>query len=311
MRSFLFRCGLLGLFALAAAAGVRGAERCANGPLPERPDTLRILGVGNSFTDDGMMYLPDLLRAAGIGNVVLGRLYYPGCSLEQHCRFYEDDAANYTYYKSTANAWETVSGRAALTDALEDERWDIVVLQQASHFSGLYETYVPWLERLIGIVLSHNANPALCLAWQMTWAYAGDSDHWGFAAYGGDGRRMYEAIVGAAGRMRANRGIDVLIPAGAAVQRARATVETRRDMTRDGYHLDLGAGRYVAACAWFEALIAPTLGVSVWGNAFRIPEGGPETTPVDEATARRCWSAAAEAVRNPFGGTEGAGAIRP
>ena len=64
MRSFLFRCGLLGLFALAAAAGVRGAERCANGPLPERPDTLRILGVGNSFTDDGMMYLPDLLRAA-------------------------------------------------------------------------------------------------------------------------------------------------------------------------------------------------------------------------------------------------------
>ena len=80
MRSFLFRCGLLGLFALAAAAGVRGAERCANGPLPERPDTLRILGVGNSFTDDGMMYLPDLLRAAGIGNVVLGRLYFPGCT---------------------------------------------------------------------------------------------------------------------------------------------------------------------------------------------------------------------------------------
>ena len=77
MRSFLFRCGLLRMFALAAAAGVRGAERCANGPLPERPDTLRILGVGNSFTDDGMMYLPDLLRAAGIGNVVLGRLYYP------------------------------------------------------------------------------------------------------------------------------------------------------------------------------------------------------------------------------------------
>ena len=29
-------------------------------------DALKILTIGNSFTDDGMMYLPELLEAAGI-----------------------------------------------------------------------------------------------------------------------------------------------------------------------------------------------------------------------------------------------------
>ena len=28
-------------------------------------------------------------------------------------------------------------------------------------------------------------------------------------------------------------------------------------------------GRYATACVWFEALIKPTLGVSVKGNSFR------------------------------------------
>ena len=51
------------------------AQKFPNYPIPQQPDTLRILGIGNSFTDDGMMYLPELLEAAGIRNVVLGRLY--------------------------------------------------------------------------------------------------------------------------------------------------------------------------------------------------------------------------------------------
>lgn len=298
MRGLLLRCGLVFLFLLVGAAA-RGAD-CGNGSLPERPDTLRILGVGNSFTDDGMMFLPDLLRAAGIENVVLGRLYFPGCSLEQHCRFYAEDAPNYIYSKSTRNVWETVSDRATLAEALEDEGWDIVVLQQASHFSGLYDTYFPWLGRLIGIVLSHTANPELCLAWHMTWAYAKDSDHGGFARYGNDQQRMYEAIVGAVKRLQVDFGIEVLIPTGTAVQNARANITSMRDLTRDGYHLDLGVGRYTAACTWFEALIAPSLGIPVRDNAFRIREGGPETTPVKSSTVQRCFYAVEEAVKNPF-----------
>ena len=100
------------------------AQKFPNYPIPQQPDTLRILGIGNSFTDDGMMYLPELLEAAGIRNVVLGRLYIAGCSLERHCREYAGNAPAYIYYKSTSNRWETVSKKATLLDGIADERWD-------------------------------------------------------------------------------------------------------------------------------------------------------------------------------------------
>ena len=61
-----------------------GDALSAANALPQRPDTLRILAVGNSFSDDGTEYLPNLLEAAGIHNVILARLYIGGCSLERH-----------------------------------------------------------------------------------------------------------------------------------------------------------------------------------------------------------------------------------
>ena len=115
---------------LLAVLTLRAQSEAPNFPLPVRPDTLRILGVGNSFTDDGMMYLPELLEAAGIRNVVLGRLYYPGCSLRQHCEFDAADAPKYTYYKSERNRWMTVSEAATLREAVGDERWDVLVVQR-------------------------------------------------------------------------------------------------------------------------------------------------------------------------------------
>ena len=113
------------------------AQKFPNYPIPQQPDTLRILGIGNSFTDDGMMYLPELLEAAGIRNVVLGRLYIAGCSLERHCREYAGNAPAYIYYKSTSNRWETVSKKATLLDGIADERWDVVQIGHLSDLSAL------------------------------------------------------------------------------------------------------------------------------------------------------------------------------
>ena len=157
------------------------AQKFPNYPIPQQPDTLRILGIGNSFTDDGMMYLPELLEAAGIRNVVLGRLYIAGCSLERHCREYAGNAPAYIYYKSTSNRWETVSKKATLLDGIADERWDVVVLQQASGKSGIYPTYQPWFGRLVEIVRWCCPNAGACIAWQQTWAYARNSQHRDYA----------------------------------------------------------------------------------------------------------------------------------
>lgn len=287
----LFRMLLLLVLCLGTARGF--AQEFPNYPIPRQPDTLRILGIGNSFTDDGMMYLPELLEAAGIGNVVLGRLYIGGCSLERHCREYEAGNASYTYSKSVGNRWETVAEKATLLDGLTDEPWDIVVLQQASGKSGMYETFQPWLGQLIEIVRWHCPNAGACIAWQQTWAYARTSDHGDFGRYEKSQQLMFGAIVGAVRQLQAASSVEVVIPSGTAIQNLRSTdLCDSLDLTRDGYHLSLGAGRYTAACAWFQTLVAPAFGINVADNTCRL-EGTPhELTPQQ---AQRCRDAARRA----------------
>ena len=106
---------ILTLLLLLFGAGQGAAQ------LPHHPDTLRILAVGNSFSDDGTAYLPDLLEAAGVHNVILGRLYIGGCSLQRHCREYETGSRAYTYYKSgPQNRWIQYR-EASMLDGLKDE----------------------------------------------------------------------------------------------------------------------------------------------------------------------------------------------
>ena len=81
--------------ALLAAMAMYAQGSFENYPLPQNPDTLRILAVGNSFSDDGTEYLPALLEGAGIHNVIVARLYIGGCSLERHCKEYADNTPDY------------------------------------------------------------------------------------------------------------------------------------------------------------------------------------------------------------------------
>ena len=119
--------------AMLAAYGLMAQGTPVNYPLPQNPDTLRILAVGNSFSDDGTEYIPGLLEAAGIHNVIIARLYIGGCSLERHCREYEEGTKDYVYYKSTDNKWVTVSKNATILDGLKDEPWDIITVQEVSN----------------------------------------------------------------------------------------------------------------------------------------------------------------------------------
>ena len=75
---------------------------------------------------------------------------------------------------------------------------------------------------------------------------------------------MYEAIVDAYNKGAQITGIDIIIPAGTAIQNGR-TSYIAGNFTRDGYHLEETYGRYTAACTWFEKLF----GESVVGNSFK------------------------------------------
>ncbi len=274
------------------------ARNTPNNPLPQKPDTLRILGIGNSFTDDGMMYLPDLLEAAGIHNVILGRLYIGGCSLERHCNEYNNDLHNYKYYKSTDNKWITLSKEAGMLDGLCDENWDIIVLQQQSSKAGNYETFQPWLDEMVEIIRWHCSNAAASIVWQHTWAYATTSDNKGFPKFDKDQTLMYNSLNAAVKTMMDRTSIDIIIPTATAIQNMRATeFNDPLELTRDGYHLSHTSGRYTAACTWFQAIIAPCLKTTLAGNPCTLKGTEYEITP---ELAEACQEAARRACIRPL-----------
>lgn len=283
---FVFIVTIFGFLCGNAASGI------TNYPIPQEPDTLRILGVGNSFTDDGMMYLPNLLAAAGIHNVVLGRLYIGGCSLERHVKEYDSSSRNYTYYKSKNNRWTTISKKASMLDGLLDEKWDVIVVQQASGLSGVYSSIHPWLDKLLEILRFNCRNAGACIAWQQTWAYASSSTHPDFVKYSNNQMTMYQSIMSTNEKLLESSPIEVVIPTGTAIQNLRASAYDVRDMTRDGYHLNYKMGRYTAACTWFQALVAPAFRTTVEGNTCRL-YGSSQHLSEDEAYA--CQLAARKA----------------
>lgn len=56
-----------------------------------------------------------------------------------------------------------------------------------------------------------------------------------------------------------------IIPTGTAIQNGRVAIGD--DLTRDGKHLELSIGRYIAACTWFEALST----INVLNNPYSPP----------------------------------------
>lgn len=263
-------------------------------------DTLRILAIGNSFSDDAMEYLPALLDNLGVENVSLARLFVAGCSLERHMKMYDSDKAAYQYYRSEAgcNRWVKAARNVSLRQALADGVWDIVVMQQASGFSGRYESYEPYLDSLIAVV--RRAQPRARLAWHMTWAYASGSSHAQFADYGRDRTRMYDAICDAVRQMLDEHPhtFRYLIPSGAVIESLRLSEVNNppMDFTRDGYHMDFGAGRYALACTWYEVLIRPFTHRSMRNNSLLSIWGDMK---VDDRMASYCRQAAWRAARGP------------
>ena len=278
-------------------------ERFANYPLPSSPDTLKILAIGNSFSDDGTQYIPGLLEASGIHNVIVGRLYIGGCSLEMHCREYNENLHDYLYYKSTDNRWVKAKD-VSLVYGLKDEDWDVITFQESSGISGIYDNYAKWLPELIDIVRKEALNPHAAIGWHKTWAYATNSTNGQFKYYDHDQQKMYSAISQCVEKASQEFNLSFVVPSGDAIQLARATRLNNAgevpsdcevyDLTRDGYHLSRQFGRYIAACTWFEALIKPILGKSVLGNGYTLRDTEYSITKKD---ARLCQKCAVRAVK--------------
>ena len=212
---------------------------------------MQVLSIGNSFSQDAQYWLHDIAAADGVDMQVVN-LYIGGCSLAQHWENYQQDVPSYD--------WE-LNGRpvamCALKEALTRQRWDVVTLQQASHFSGQYETFQPYLQRLAATVREQCPDAVLYI--HQTWSYESDSTHAGFAAYECSQQVMYDRLTDC--YIRAAQAITAdILPVGRVIQTLRTTVPAfdyekgGMSLNRDGFHLSLLYGRYAAALTWYGLL---------------------------------------------------------
>lgn len=243
---------------------------------------IKILAIGNSFSQDTVEHLHEVGKASGL-ELLVGNLYIGGCSLETHWQNASTDAKAYEYYK-TGQAMNMSSIR----EALEGEKWDYVTLQQASHDSGRPDTYYPYLNYLSDYVKTYAPQAQQII--HQTWAYEIDSDHPGFKHYNNDQKVMASALIDAYSEASEKLGLKI-IPCGVAMQKARATAlfdyaNGGKTLCRDGFHASLTLGRYLLSAVWYEILT----GKSILDNSYIPKSTETDAAPTEKelATLKQC-----------------------
>ena len=271
--------------------------------------TVNILWFGHSYGVDSSEYLPQIASEAGV-QVHVGRFIKANCSLEEHYHYFQaDTTGKYSECRPGMTKFRKVS--KTVKEALKETRWDYVVFQNSLENEGRYETAQPYLDSLVAFVRrtqrkEFGTEPVI--GWNMFWPISKlreDGSHklctYRLSFYGNSSDRMWAAYIHATKKLVKDTGIKLIIPTGTAVMNARATKlndTEAKELTRDGYHLSYDKGRYVAACAVYETLLAPASGKSVLGNSWRVQrKGQPE---MDDDTALILQKCAVQAVRKPY-----------
>lgn len=76
--------------------------------------TVRILAIGNSFSQDAVeQYLHELAEAEGISTII-GNMFIGGCSLERHVKNARENAPAYAYRKIGTDGKKREKGKMSL-----------------------------------------------------------------------------------------------------------------------------------------------------------------------------------------------------
>lgn len=214
---------------------------------------MKILAIGNSFSQDAFAYINNLASAAGDDCKVVN-LYIGGCSLENHWFQYEHNLCFYEYELNGKNSGAYVS----IDEVLDEEEWDIISLQQCSGLSGVEESYEPYLSRLIKAIKEKKPNSKLVL--HETWAYDEGSLHEDFGRYELSQSVMYNQLHLAYKKMGDLYNLFI-VPSGTLIQNLRGYEEFDshqggQSLCRDGFHLHGIYGRYAVACLWYLMFIS-------------------------------------------------------
>lgn len=133
----------------------------ADAKAAEDDGVFKAIILGNSDSTDATNLLYEIFLAEGWKKeeLVLGCMYESGCAISSHVKFAQGNMPEYKYYKNTgANAdgtWDCTEN-STLEYALQDENWDVVILQESNSVSGVENHFVgnPDVETLITYVVN-------------------------------------------------------------------------------------------------------------------------------------------------------------
>jgi hypothetical protein len=251
-----------------------------NPPVNFHKADLKVLDIGNSYTQDAQTYLPQIIKASGIDDdFSLYRAFRPSASFKTWVDCWNDsDNEYYSIDFCAGTSLGGISGSGSASDgalfrkALQSVKWDIILIHQVSTYSNDYSLWEGngaggYLQELIRII--RVTNPQATIGYLMTHSYRGS--YW--ANSEGSSYLRWRNIADATKQLKLEYGIDFIIPYGTAVQNLRASsLNDVYEFSEDGTHMGAGLGDYVAGCCYFESLLAPRYGVSIWGNTFRLTD---------------------------------------
>lgn len=233
---------------------------------------MNILSIGNSYSMDAQRYLHQIAEADGV-ELNNYNLYIGGCSLARHYRNMLSEQAVYGLGMNGQDVGFPVS----LKQALLNRDWDVITVQQASHFSTDYKTYQPYLKKLVEYI--RLCVPQAKIYIQQTWAYEQDSPRLNEKMGYTDQKDMFNDLKKAYDQAAADEKLDGIIPSGAVLQALLANGIEK--VHRDTFHASLGLGRYALGLIWYKVLT----GKDIADNTFcKFDE---EVTPDQIAIAKK------------------------
>ncbi len=209
---------------------------------------MKILSIGNSFSEDAHGFLRDALKGAGVDAYIVNACV-PGCSLQMHWDYLQNNAPVYMLQENGV----TTKTEVVFRDIITAQKWDVITIQQVSHYSGQYETYQPYLDNLYREIKFMCPDAKYYM--HKTWAYESDFVSSNFEIYNSDQKHMYECICDC--NKKAAESIDAdIIPSGDVIQYLRENTKEfdykngGLSFNRDGFHLTLDYGRFTATLTW-------------------------------------------------------------
>ncbi len=223
--------------------------------------SFKVLFIGNSFSDDTIEYVCSIAKDIGMEDILVGNLYYGGCTIEEHLSFLNDPNPHYNFRLARSekiiHSAEGDTPDTFIEEGVSYTDWDYIIFQQGSRDSGIPYKYDN-LPILIDYVKKLVRNPDVIFGFNMTWAYASNSKNGGFNSYSCNQEIMYKGILESIKtKVLPNKDIKFVIPNGTAIQNARTSF-IGDNLTRDeADHLSFDLGRYIAGLT-FVAILTKT-----------------------------------------------------